>query len=98
MDDNTLEQEPKPLGQYAPINGLELYFETHGTGQPLILLHGGLGSTDMFGALTAQLSSDRQVIAVDLQAHGRTLYQVAFITFHPGKSTGMEIHYSNPVF
>jgi len=60
-------------GNYAPINGLELYFETHGAGQPLIVLHGGLGSTDMVAGLTAQLSNHRQVIAVDLQAHGRTL-------------------------
>ena len=59
-------------GNYAPIHGLELYYETHGAGQPLIVLHGGLGSTDMVAGLTAQLSSDRQVIAVDLQAHGRT--------------------------
>ncbi len=57
---------------YAPINGLQLYYEIHGTGQPLVLLHGGLGSTAMFGELLPLLAQTRQVIAVDLQAHGRT--------------------------
>jgi pimeloyl-ACP methyl ester carboxylesterase len=59
-------------GSYAPINGLNLYCETHGAGQPLILLHGGLGLTGMFGDVLPLLAQNRQVIAVDLQAHGRT--------------------------
>jgi pimeloyl-ACP methyl ester carboxylesterase len=63
---------PEVVGAYAPINGLEIYFETHGTGDPLILLHGGLGSTGMLDEQVPHLSSTRQVIAVDLQAHGRT--------------------------
>jgi pimeloyl-ACP methyl ester carboxylesterase len=57
---------------YAPVNGLELYYEIQGTGQPLVLLHGGLGMIGMFGELPSQLAAGRQVIAVDLQAHGRT--------------------------
>ena len=57
---------------YAPVNGLNLYYEIHGTGKPLILLHGGLGATEMFDDVMPALSKDRQVIAVDLQAHGRT--------------------------
>lgn len=57
---------------YAPVDGLKMYYEVHGTGQPLILIHGGLGSSDMFGAIMPELSRTRQVIAVDLQAHGRT--------------------------
>jgi pimeloyl-ACP methyl ester carboxylesterase len=57
---------------YAPINGLNLYYEIHGTGQPLILLHGGLGLTSMFGEVLPLLAQNRQVIAVDLQGHGRT--------------------------
>jgi pimeloyl-ACP methyl ester carboxylesterase len=61
-----------PAGSYAPVNGLNLYYEKHGTGRPLVLLHGGLGSTGMFGALLPLLAKSRQVIAVDLQAHGRT--------------------------
>lgn len=57
---------------YAPINGLKMYYERHGKGQPLILIHGGLGSTGMFADLMPELSKNREVIAVDLQGHGRT--------------------------
>jgi pimeloyl-ACP methyl ester carboxylesterase len=57
---------------YASVNGLNLYYEIHGTGKPLILLHGGLGATEMFDEVMPALLKDRQVIAVDLQAHGRT--------------------------
>jgi pimeloyl-ACP methyl ester carboxylesterase len=57
---------------YAPVNGLNLYYEIHGAGEPLIVLHGGLGSTEMLGEILPSLSNNRQVIAVDLQAHGRT--------------------------
>ncbi|MFN8471008.1 MAG: alpha/beta hydrolase [Anaerolineae bacterium] len=60
------------VGNYAPVNGLNLYYEIHGAGQPLVLLHGGLGSIEMFGDLLPQLAEGRQVVAVDLQAHGRT--------------------------
>ena len=54
------------------MNGLQLYYEIHGAGRPLILLHGGLGSSSMFADILPALSQNRQVIAVDLQAHGRT--------------------------
>ncbi len=57
---------------YAPVNGIELYYEIHGEGQPLLLLHGGLGALEMFGENLRTLAAGRQVIAVDLQAHGRT--------------------------
>jgi pimeloyl-ACP methyl ester carboxylesterase len=56
----------------APVNGLQLYYEIHGAGDPLIVLHGALGSTEMFGPNLAALAAHRQVIGVDLQAHGRT--------------------------
>lgn len=62
-------------GNYAPVNGLNLYYELHGDPQPeppLLLLHGGFGSTGMFADLIPALAAKRQVIAVDLQAHGRT--------------------------
>src|SRR5437764_3191142 len=59
-------------GQYAEVNGINLYFETHGAGRPLILLHGGLGSGEMFGPILPQLAERHQVVAVDLQGHGRT--------------------------
>jgi pimeloyl-ACP methyl ester carboxylesterase len=64
--------EQKGVGQYAEVNGINLYFETHGTGQPLILLHGGLGSGEMFGPTLTELAQQHQVITVDLQGHGRT--------------------------
>ena len=59
-------------GRYAEVNGINLYFETHGAGRPLILLHGGLGSGEMFGPTLDRLAERRQVIVVDLQGHGRT--------------------------
>jgi pimeloyl-ACP methyl ester carboxylesterase len=61
-----------PKSGYAPVDGLKLYYELHGTGEPLILLHGGVGATEMFNEIMPSLSRNRQVIAVDLQAHGRT--------------------------
>jgi len=64
--------ETKGLGQYAEVNGLNLYYETLGTGRPLILLHGGLGSGEMFGPTLPLLAEHHQVITPDLQGHGRT--------------------------
>lgn len=60
------------IGQYAEVNGLRLYYETSGSGRPLILLHGGLGAGEMFGPVRTALAQSHQVIAVDLQGHGRT--------------------------
>lgn len=59
-------------GGYAPINGLNLYYEISGEGDPLILLHGGFGATGMFAPILPALAAQRRVIAVDLQGHGRT--------------------------
>jgi len=59
-------------GERAAVNGIELYYETHGTGRPLVLLHGGLGSGEMFGPILPALTDHHQVITVDLQGHGRT--------------------------
>jgi pimeloyl-ACP methyl ester carboxylesterase len=64
-------QEPAKSG-YIEINGLNYYHEITGKGEPLLLLHGGLGSIDMFGPVRPQLEEKRQVIAVDLHGHGRT--------------------------
>jgi pimeloyl-ACP methyl ester carboxylesterase len=61
-----------PKSGYAPVNGLKLYYEIHGTGEPLVLIHGGVGATNMFHDILPALAKSRQVIAVDLQAHGRT--------------------------
>jgi pimeloyl-ACP methyl ester carboxylesterase len=59
-------------GQYAKVNGINLYLETHGAGRPMLLLHGGLGSGEMFGPTLPALAERHRVIAVDLQGHGRT--------------------------
>jgi pimeloyl-ACP methyl ester carboxylesterase len=61
----------KKTGHVA-VNGLDYYYEIHGAGEPLLLLHGGLGSIDMFGPVLPALAATRQVIAVDLHGHGRT--------------------------
>lgn len=59
-------------GSYALLNGLAMYYEVHGTGFPLILLHGAFTTLDMFAALLPQLASTQKVVAVELQGHGRT--------------------------
>lgn len=64
--------DAKGTGEYAEVNGINLYYETHGAGRPLILLHGGLGSGEMFGPVLPLLAAHHQVVAVDLQGHGRT--------------------------
>ena len=64
--------DTRGVGQYAEVNGINLYFETIGAGRPLILLHGGLGSGEMFGPTRPTLAERHHAIAVDLQGHGRT--------------------------
>src|SRR5687768_10978946 len=60
-------------GGYASVNGLEMYYEIHGTGQPLVLLHGAFSAIGTsFGKILPGLAKTRQVIAFELQAHGRT--------------------------
>ncbi len=58
---------------YLPVNGLQMYYEIHGTGQPLVLLHGAFSAIGTsFGQLLPGLAQGRQVVAVELQGHGRT--------------------------
>jgi pimeloyl-ACP methyl ester carboxylesterase len=64
--------EDPGTGQYAEVNGISLYFATYGAGRPMVLLHGGLGSGEMFGPVLPALAQRHQVIVVDLQGHGRT--------------------------
>src|SRR3989440_1681209 len=64
--------ESKATGNYAKVNGLNLYYETHGAGRPLILLHGGLMSGETFGPVLPALAERHRVILPDLQGHGRT--------------------------
>lgn len=59
-------------GDYAFVNGLKLYYEVHGMGDPLILLHGGVGASEMFEPMLPVLSKTHKVILVHLQAHGRS--------------------------
>ncbi len=57
---------------YAPVDGLKMYYEIHGSGEPLILIHGGVVGITMFGSNVDALAKGRQVIAVELQGHGHT--------------------------
>jgi pimeloyl-ACP methyl ester carboxylesterase len=60
-------------GSYAQVNGLNMYYEIHGEGQPLVLLHGALSAIGTsFGKLVPDLAKERQVIAVEMQGHGHT--------------------------
>jgi len=57
---------------YAEVNGIRLYHEVYGSGEPLVLIHGGLMTIPEMSALLQPLAKDHQVIAVELQGHGRT--------------------------
>jgi pimeloyl-ACP methyl ester carboxylesterase len=57
---------------YVAANGVDYWFEIHGKGEPLLLLHGGLFSTQLFGPVLTKLAESRRVIGVDLHGHGRT--------------------------
>lgn len=63
----------KPLkSAYVAINGINYHYQIHGKGKPVLLLHGGLFHTEMFGSTLSMLAKSRQVIGVDLHGHGRT--------------------------
>ena len=58
---------------FVPVNGLDMYYEIHGDGSPLALFHGAMGTIDScFAKLLPALAATRQVVAVELQGHGRT--------------------------
>src|ERR1700733_14941843 len=67
---------------YSEVNGLKMYYEIHGEGKPLVLIHGG-GSTiqTSFGNIIPLLAKHRQIVAVELQAHGRTNDRDTDLTF-----------------
>lgn len=72
MTTTSLTTDTNGAGRYVAVDGLELYVETHGAGRPLLLLHGGLTSGEMFGPVLPAFAECHQVITVDLQGHGRT--------------------------
>ena len=59
-------------GKYAEVNGLKMYYEVHGSGRPLVILHGAFGTVEGWAPLVPALGKGRQLIIVELQAHGRT--------------------------
>ena len=66
------EMTDTPRAGYAPVNGLQMYYEIHGEGEPLLLLHGAFGTIELWGPILATLAENHQVIAVEFQGHGRT--------------------------
>lgn len=68
------QDEPAPQTGYADVNELHMYYEIHGedTGTPLVMLHGAFMNIDLMGDILSGLAQTRQVIAIELQAHGRT--------------------------
>lgn len=73
---------PSKTSGYATVNGLNMYYETYGEGKPLVLIHGG-GSTIQtnFDRIIPLLASNRKLVAVELQAHGRTSDRNADLSF-----------------
>jgi pimeloyl-ACP methyl ester carboxylesterase len=72
MFENTIHPPRQIVTGYAPVNGLEMYYEIHGTGQPLVLLHGGMTTIGDFALLLPLLAKTRQIIAFERQGHGHT--------------------------
>ena len=72
MMTSSIQTKKELPGKFAPVNGLKLYYEMRGRGQPLIVLHGGVGASEMFGPNLTMLAANHLVIAVHLQAHGWT--------------------------
>src|SRR5262245_31328378 len=68
-----LSAQQRPTTGYAPVNGLKMYYEVHGSGEPVVLLHGAFMTiTNNWAGWIGELSKTRKVIAVEMQGHGRT--------------------------
>jgi pimeloyl-ACP methyl ester carboxylesterase len=70
-DSTTASASPVTTG-YAPVNGLRMYYEIHGAGEPLVVIHGAYMTIETLGPIVSMLALERQVIAVELQGHGHT--------------------------
>jgi pimeloyl-ACP methyl ester carboxylesterase len=57
---------------YAPVNGMQMYYEVHGHGPPVVLLHGSFYTIELWGEILPALAANHQVVAVEMQGHGRT--------------------------
>ena len=66
------QEEAEVTAGYAAVNGLHMYYEIRGTGEPLVVLHGAYMNIDLMGMIIAPLAETRQVSGVELQGHGRT--------------------------
>src|SRR5437588_12332653 len=65
--------QQKPTTGYAPVNGVKMYYEVHGNGEPVVLLHGAFMTiTNNWDGWIGELAKTRKVIAVEMQGHGRT--------------------------
>src|SRR5437588_2804520 len=65
--------QQKPTTGYAPVNGVKMYYEVHGSGDPVVLLHGSFMTiTNNWTGWIGELSKTRKVIAIEMQGHGRT--------------------------
>lgn len=71
VEDDAMTQEAPETG-YAPVNGLQMYYEIHGEGEPLLLIHGAYGTVGMWGPILETLARTHRVIAVEMQGHGHT--------------------------
>ena len=79
-------------GKYAVVNGLKVYYEIHGQGQPLVLLHGGGSSiSSTFGVILPDLAEKHKVIAIDLQAHGHTADRTSPLSFEQDAKDVVEL-------
>jgi pimeloyl-ACP methyl ester carboxylesterase len=74
LSSNAVSAQQKPTTGYAPVNGLKMYYEIHGSGEPVVLLHGAFMAItdDNWSVLIRELAKTRKVIAVEMQGHGRT--------------------------
>jgi pimeloyl-ACP methyl ester carboxylesterase len=71
MATKSIDPQPKKTGR-VEVRGVSYHYEVRGMGEPLLVLHGGLGSIEMFAPVMPLLAAGREVIAVDLHGHGRS--------------------------